>query len=252
MSRFGDLLKKSLLVTPPSLGFKPVAAPSKPRMVLVTTLPGAEVVTEAVGGADAVIVRAVSAAPAKALKAMAKALPGTPWGVWLESDGQNLKQADSAEADFVVFAPDRMTLAVMEHEKLGKVMAIEPTIEDSLLRTVGELPAEAVVLVRPDVNAPLTWGDLMLYRKLADMIAKPLLVPVAGGITATELKALWETGVDGVVVEAVAKTVSELRKRMESVSFAARRKWLKLRPLVPLIREEATPAPEEGEEEEDE
>jgi hypothetical protein len=252
MSRFADMLKKALQSTPPSMGFKPVIASCKPRMALVASTSQVDGISSMVQGADAVIVNAAAGISAKSLKSLAKALSDIPWGLSLEGDGQNLKQIDNSGADFIAFAPHKMTLAVLENEKLGKVLFIDPAMEDNLLRAGNELPFEAVILNRQAVA--LTWQDLMLFRKLADMLPKPLLVPVLADIKPSELKALWESGVDGIVVEARAeKELAGIRKTMDGLTILARRKWLKIRPLVPLMREDPGLAPEEddGEEEDD-
>jgi hypothetical protein len=249
MSRFADMLKKALQATPSSMGFKPVITSCKPHMALVASASQIDGISSMVQGADAVIVNAAGIS-AKSLKTLAKALSDIPWGLSLESDGQNLKQIDNSGADFIAFAPHKMTLAVLENEKLGKVLFMEPTMEDSLLRAGNELPFEAVILNRQAVA--LTWQDLMLFRKLADMLPKPLLVPVLADIKPSELKALWESGVDGIVVEARAeKELVGLRKAMDGLIIPARRKWLKIRPLVPVMREEPGLVPEEDDGEED-
>jgi hypothetical protein len=250
MSRFADMLKKALQSTPPSMGFKRVSASCKPRMALVASTSQVDGISGITEGADAVIVSAAAGITTKSLKSLAKALPDIPWGLSLEGDGQNLKQIDNSGADFIVFAPHKMTLAVLENEKLGKVLFVEQSMEDSLLRAGNELPFEAVILNRKAVT--VTWQDLMLFRKLADMLSKPLLAPVPADIKTSELKAMWEAGVDGIVVEVKAeKELAGLRKVMDGLTIPGRRKWLKIRPLVPVMREEPGLVPEEDDDEED-
>ena len=74
-----------------------------------------------------------------------------------------------------------------------------------------------------EAGEPIAWHHLMLFQRLANLLSKPLLVPVPLNITAGELKALWEAGVDGVVVEAGAEPpaggLKELRQAIGKLTF---------------------------------
>jgi hypothetical protein len=251
MSRFADILKKSLQVNPPSMGFRPMAASHKSSMVLVASISQTDGnVLVMAQCADVVILNIGTGISAKLLKSLAKTLAVNPWGIQLENDGQSLKQIEAAGADFILVEPDKMAISTLEFEKLGKVLFIEASMEDSLLRAGNELPFEAVIINRKAVV--ITWQDLMLFRKLSDMLTKPLLVPVLAGISAQELKALWEAGVDGVVVDATTENnLTALKQTMDELALTPRRKWLRMRPLVPILREEAGLVPEEDDDEDD-
>ena len=248
MNRFGDTLRKALNTTPPALGFRP-AAPARPRMVLVAGLNELSDEPESwIRGADAAIFG--TNIKVRELKGVAKTL-GMPWGVWLDGSPQAAKQAESAGADFLAFDPAKTALDTAG-EDAGKVMAIEASFENSLLHSLGELPIEAVILRRDPQNA-LTWLDLMHFRRFADIIAKPLLVPLAPDAAPALFKALWEAGVDGVIVEALAAgEIQKLRRSMDALDLPARRKWLRVRPLVPLITQSPGPIQREEEEQDEE
>jgi hypothetical protein len=251
MSRLFEMLKKALQTTPPSMGFRPVAAAGKPHMALLGTVTSVESLAPgALDEADAVVFYSGSAPTVKWFKLAAKAAGNKPWGLRLGGADKTLEQAESAGADFVVFEPALMNLAVLEYQKLGRVIVAGASMEDSLIRAGAELPFEAVVV---EFNAPeISWQDLMLLRRTSDLLPKPLLVKLLGDIKTSALEALWEGGVDGVMAPADSVSgLKGLRENITRASFSERRKWMKMRPLVPLLREESGPFTHEDEDEED-
>jgi len=258
MSRFADKIKQALQVTPPAMGFFRNTRPSaKPKMLLVARAGQDDIEKSSamLEGVDAAVLVPSKPVLTKTLKALAKSLGEMPWGLWLDSDGQNLKQLESAGVDFVVFSPEKMPLAAAGGEKPGMVAAIPLDLEDSLARTVSELPVESVIINSP-ASTPLTWQDLMRFRRLGDWVSKPLLAVVPVSLSAGEIKALWDAGIDALVVAVNAENqagLKELRSTLDGLSFATKRKWMKARAIVPVVKqEEAAPAnpDEDGEEDE--
>ena len=254
MSRFADKLKTALQVAPPSMGFFHTAqASTKPRMLLVAWagLDDFEKTPALLEGADAAVLTSAKLPAAKSLKAMSKSLGEMPWGLWTEGEEQALKTMESAGVDFVVFAPEKMPLASAGEEKPGRVAGIPFDLEDSLARTVSELPVDAVIINSPGA-APLTFQDLMRFRRLGDWISKPLLAVVPVSLSEGEIKALWDAGIDALVVSLTSGNqvaFKELRTTLDGLTLTAKRKWMKARAIVPVIRpEEAAhePEPDEG------
>jgi len=246
MSHLKDILRKASPATVPAMGFRP-AAPTKPRMVLIAAINEAlsEMNTQ-IQGADAIII-STDIKP-RGLKTLTKTL-SVPWGIWIITTAQ-----ENAAADFVIFEPEKAGLNLISNENLGKIIAIEPLCDNNILHGISELPADAVILKRAPQD-DLTWLDLLQCRRLATITTKPLLVPVASDTPPTHLKALWEAGVDGLVVVATAGcTLLDLRKKMDTLDLSGRRKGLRARPLVPLMASAPSPAhcdeDDEGEEEE--
>jgi hypothetical protein len=64
----------------------------------------------------------------------------------------------------------------------------------------------------------MVWHELMIFQHLANSFAKPLIVNIPANITEAELKALWEAGADGAVVEASAMKAGGLKKLQELIS----------------------------------
>ena len=129
-------------------------------------------------------------------------------------------------------------------------------MDDGLLRAVNDLPADAVLLTDTfDESGSLVWHQLMIFRHLTTFISKPLLVPVPAAITEGELKALWDAGIDGVVVDATGVgDLKGLRQIADKLPPRSARKRGKMDVMLPMAGGEAytTPPPDEEEEEEDE
>ena len=138
-------------------------------------------------------------------------------------------------------------------KKLGKIIQIEDTINDIMLRTVSDLPADAVLLIEDKENSLLlTWKRLMLIRRFAALSGKPLLIEVLPTVKETELQQIWEAGVSGVVVrtdaEQAESAAANLRQIIEKLTFPAKRKNEKNMAIVPAV---ATPHEEPKEDDGD-
>jgi hypothetical protein len=99
----------------------------------------------------------------------------------------------------------------------------------------------------------LTWHHLMLFQRCANLLSKPLLVQVPPEVTVSELQALWEVGVQAVVVETGAGQpegrVAEIRQMLDKLPLPSTSKRKKVEPLLPRIGGETDVASEEEEEE---
>jgi hypothetical protein len=250
MSRFADKLKDALQVNPPAMGFfRSAQVAAKPKMLLLAWvgLDDVEKAPSMLEAADAAVLVSSKAPTAKTLKAIVKSSGETPMGVWVE-DGAGLKLFDSAGIDFAVFAPEKMPLAAIDAEKPGRVVGIPFDIEDSLVRTVNELMVDAVIINSP--GTPLTFQDLMRFRRLGEWVSKPLLAVVPAALSGGEIKALWDAGIDALVVSLTVENqtaFTELCSTLDGLTLPAKRKWMKARAIVPVIKqEENAPAEEEG------
>ncbi|MDD4859668.1 MAG: hypothetical protein PHR56_05625 [Dehalococcoidales bacterium] len=247
MSKLIEQLENIGKGTPQPMGFRAVPAEkNKPRMVLIADVSeDIKKLKDYLGGTDAVLMLSNVKAPA---------LPDIPKGSRLADTSQKaIEAAEEGGADFVVFSNDSLVFALDKNSKLGKILQIDNSLSDSLLRTVSELPVDAVLV--DSKNTSLTWNDVMaLQRFMAS--GKPLLVGVSAHLAADALKAIWNTGADGIVVRVTAETsadrLAELRK--EIGKLAPRIKKRKTEALLPFggVKAEAEPEPDEEEEEEEE
>jgi len=246
MSKFIDKLSLASQGEKP-MGFRAAAAGASPKPgMLLVALVATNAAKTAVAGADAVLF-SIPKTGVKSPKPKAMSEPGVPWGGWLkEVTGPGVKQLGEGGADFVVFPAESVSSAILEDDKLGKIVEVEPTLDAGLLKTVDDLPVDAVLVAAEKPS--LTWQDLMLFRRCASLLSKPLLVSVPAEVTASELQALWEAGVSGVVAEA-GKT-AELRRIIDKLVLPSGGKGRKAEPLVPRIS--GGGGVELGEEEEEE
>ena len=254
MSKLIDKLNQVVKAVPQPMGFrtaKPV--PTKPKMLLIASLARAN----NIASADAVLITKFSS-DSRILQKIAQTFPDIPWGLRLENiDRGRIGPIVEAGCDFVVF-PAASTISVMpEDDEIGKILQVEASLSEGLLKAVNELPIDAVLIANEQGEEYfLTWHRLMLFQHFADLLTKPLLVPIPLNVTANELQVLWETGVGGVVVEAgVGQPVGrleELRQVIDKLPLPSPRKRGKAEALLPHIGEETSLVIETDEEEEEE
>ena len=258
MSRFIDKLNQVSRVVPQSMGFRKAQPVSeKPKILLIAFLAGASVdgLADYVVGADAGLLRIPKlSSGAKTLREMSQAVPDIPWGGWLKNiDKGGIKQMAKAGCDFVVFPAANTPLALLQNDEIGKILEVESSLSEGLLRAANELPIDAVLIAGEQGGGYfLTWHHLMLFQRFADLLTKPLLASIPPNVTASELQALWEAGVDGVVIEVGAgqpvERLKELRQTIDKLVFPLQRKQGKAEALLPHIDREVSIVTEEEEE----
>ena len=260
MSRLIDELNSVAGAIPQPMGFRaarPVS--SEPRILLIASLAqtgDTDHVADCVAGADAVLLRlAKSDLTAKTLPKIAASLPDMPWGGWLEDIGvKRMETLVEAGGDFVVFTAASRVLATPQNDKVGKILQVESSLGEGLLRAVNDLTVDAVLTTDVcEAGDSIAWHHLMLFQRLANLLVKPLLASVPLNVTASELKTLWEAGVDGVVVEVgagqPAGRLRELRRAIGELTFRPSRKRGKAEALLPHAGMVKSTEPEEAEEE---
>ena len=257
MSKLVKKLKELSGAEPPPIGFARVKAEApKPRLLLVAGVAQADMVDleSCVAGADGGLVY-LSGVGTKALGEVAGKVPDIPWGVWLK--GGRVKNLEKLSFDFAVF-PALTSAEVVKGDKTGKILELESSLGDTLLRAAGELSVDGVLIDDKEARASsLTWYNLMLFQRFAGLVGKPLLVRVSSKLTGSELEAMWEVGVDGIIVEAEAgkpDKIGKLRELLDQLTFPSKRKKTRGQPLLPYLgggtESVAEEADDEGEEEE--
>jgi hypothetical protein len=249
VSKFVDRLKQASGVVAQPMGFgRGKAASPESKILLVASLARASAgnLAELVVGADAGLVSiSGSGGDAKTLKQCAAAVPGIPWGGWLKGSSRSVKDSG---CDFIVF-PAKIPLGVLEDTKAGRILEIEATLDEGLLRTVDELPVDGVLISAKEDGLSVTWRQLMLFQRASRLLAKPLLVTVPPEVAAAELRMLWRAGVDGVVLEIAGSRaggeLGRLREAVDKLTFPSRAGRGKLGALLPKISGEAVSESEE-------
>ena len=240
MSRFIDKLKEASHSEPQPMGFGRGKSASKPSLVLVAEIKE-KAAAAATEGADAVL------SSGEAGKTAGKS--DIPSGVRLSGG----KTGKLEGVDFVVLRPE-MPVDMVSDEKTGKVMAVEASLELGLLRSMDDMPLDALLVTVEEVQGKIiTWQYLMLCKRCAALCGKPVLAAVSAQISKDELQMIWNAGVAGVVAEVkAAGDAKKLRALIDGLTPPSKSKGKKLRAIVPLLREEAAPVIDEDEEEEEE
>jgi len=255
MSRFIDRLKQVSQGAPQHIGFRRApAALEKPKIQLVARLAEGDIdsLADYTGGADAALLPVSRASSGReTLKRISEAMAEVPWGGWLGDIAPGkVRQIVRQGCDFVVFPAAGTPLTMAGGDEAGKILQVEASLSEGLLRAVNELPVDAVLVTSEEKGKdPLTWYELMLFQRLATLLTKPLLVSVPPGVSAGELQALWEAGVDGVVVEAGTGVVQGLRQTIDGLTFPIPRKREKREALLPRAGGESGVVAETEEEE---
>jgi hypothetical protein len=257
MSRLIDALNRAVKSAPQPIGFRTTRRESaEPTIRLIARLDdikNADNPAERAAGADAFLLRSGQDAPASTLKKLNTSLKNAPWGIWLDDlDGGKMTTLVDAGCDFVVFPAASRVLATPQDDKVGKILQIESSLGEGLLRAINDMPVDAVMSADVcEIGEPVAWQHLLILQRLANLLTKPLLVPVSPDINATELKALWEAGVDGVIiqVDGLPEGLTELRQAISQIKFAPARRRGKAEALLPRTAPETGAAPDEDEEE---
>ncbi len=246
MSKFIERLQQVMTPTVQSMGFMTAKAQcARPKIQLVLNVNGGKAKTplkDAVG-ADAIIFSNSAIDGAEAAAGMRL----------VRGDAEEVAKAVKAGADFVVLPISGEVLA--PDKKLGKILQIEDSVSDIMLRTVGDLPADAVLLMENKENSlALTWQRLMLIRKFAALSGKPLLIEVLTDVKETELQQIWDAGVSGIVVrvdvEQAEAVSANLRQIIEKLTFPSKQKNGKNMAIVPAVSV-AAEAPKEDDDDDD-
>lgn len=260
MSQVIDQLNRISKAAPQPMGFKTAQpVPPKPRMQLIASLAQAESISSLmkhVVGADAILLRiSKPGGGIKTIQKIVSTIPDVPWGGWVgDADEKGMAAIIEAGCDFFVFPATISVSATSQNDKVGKILQIDSSLREGLLRAVNELPVDAVLTACEPKAGALTWNHLILCQQLANLLAKPLLVEVTSDVTATDLKNLWEVGIDGILVEVSAeKPVDRLKELSQLIAdlpaFPSRKRG-KVQAFLPSIRIEAETEAEEEEEEE--
>ncbi len=229
MSRFIDKLDRVRRGQPEPIGFRASKSASpRPRIQLVAgfTQEHGDQLAGAVTGADAALLRITRLSPGlKTLEKTAETVPDIPWGGWRKNSGAGeMAQIAKAGGDFMVFPAAGTPLVTAQKSEIGKIIEVEISLGDGLLRAINRLPVDAVLIAGQDAgDYSLTWEDLIRFRRFTDALSKPLLVTIPDTAGSDELQALWEAGVSGLVVELKADTppdrLKELRQAIDRLDF---------------------------------
>ena len=155
-------------------------------------------------------------------------------------------------ADFFIFSYD--TPLVTLPASSGRIIEIDSSTSDTLLRALEDLPVDAIFL-RDDTTEKITWGTLNLIQRVDNLTSRFLLVKVSPNVNKIELEMLWRVGIDGIIVDTEgipADQLSQIRNTIEQANFPLQRKVKKPDVILPFLIQDSTVPDHEEEEEGDE
>lgn len=157
-------------------------------------------------GMDAAIVLGSKPAKKADINKSAKALKDHIFGVWQEE----APAKDAAGSDFQVFSSDATPIGSLAGEERTNVMHVVPELDDSLLRTIDQLPVDAFLVSLADA-ASLTVSQLMRLARVRGVTSRWVLVQLAALPTKEELELLRDAGVGGIVVVVDGLSASDIQ-----------------------------------------
>lgn len=259
MSNLIDKLNKINLAAGQPMGFRTArAGGEEPKILLVAgvTLGKTGQPADYLEGADAVLLHSAgSRLSAKAVGPAINSLGDLPGGILLENIGAvNTASLMKTGCDFVVFTTASPIKGIPQDDTIGKVLRVEPALEDSLIRVINSLPVDAVLTTELyKAGGALDWYHLMGIQRLGMLLNKPLLVTVPPDIDSSEIQAIRDTGVKGLLIDAdpgrpdalkaISRAISQLPARPQRKSGQAEA----LLPPTGGIQETITPDEEEKE-----
>jgi hypothetical protein len=242
MSKFIEKLQQVFQPPAQSMGFKTAKSEqARPKIQLVVNIIGSKSKStiKELDAVDALILTGSVAGNDKAIS-----------GGWLlKGDGEEIEKAIRSGLDFVILPANGKV--VPPDKKIGKILQIEAGITDILLRTVNELPVDAVLLLEgKEIGLALTWKRLMLVQRFSSILNKPLLIEILPDVSDSELQQVWEAGVSGIIIavdaEQAESVILNLRKTIDKLSFPSKRKKENNLAILPRVEME----PEKPEEDE--
>lgn len=237
MSKFVDRLQGVSKASSAPLGFHTGGSKgNQSALLLIGRLRGTD--TEearilAESGVDAGLVWAQGLG-LKMVEEMVGAMDGIPLGVLLGArDGGKMAELAKAGCDFVVFDV-RMPIAALQEKHMGRFLKVEAALDHSLIRAIGELDVDGLV-VSADGEQAITFEQLLTYRRLVGLAGKPLVLSLSALTTDSELAGLWKAGVDGIVIppSQPASVFADLKAMVQRLPKRAERQRARLDVVLP-------------------
>ena len=183
-----------------------------------------------------------------------KALGPIPWGVWSERlELQDIQKLKEQGCDFLAFPGEGVALEALEESETGRILVLPVDTEDRVLRTLDDLPVDAVLIRLADPKtSPLRLEHLIQIGAIRSMTSKYLLVERPVPPSQRELEALRDAGVDAVAVDVATAPADQIAQARQALLELPQRKTRAERPAATLPYVGTRPAGAGREEEEEE
>lgn len=249
MSKFIDKLQDTFRGSTPPIGFRKISETESPPLLIAANLTDLshKALKQVEADINAVVLNAQGLEVA-ALEKLDRSLSNTPIGLLIDSsDSTDIAQFINHGCDFIIFDL-KAPFEAVNKEKTGKIVLVEPSLEAGLIRSLNDLPADAV-LINGEENT-LTVEHVLICYRFAGLLNKPLLLTIKAPLTAEGLDSLRQAGINGLFLDRgfPLETVTELKKAIDGLPKTPRKRTS----TVPLLPRPTTGAqPETAEEEEE-
>jgi len=239
MSRFLDKLERIWAGKAQPIGFGPQTAKAKsPAMAIVTRLSPGEPDMAALSGeegADALLVSIDDLERgAETLSRVSQLAGDIPLGVSVKVvTKDDVEQLIQLGCDFLLFNANEVPAAILSETRIGKVMEVDPSLSDSLARTIARLPIDAVFFSAE--QQPLSVRQLMDYARLASLVGKPSLVALPAALRSEDIEGLWQAGVRGLVLTLERQELSQVREMIQALPPTKKRAEKGMDVLLPAV-----------------
>lgn len=250
MSRLVEKLKSVSGASAPSLGFRAAAATRGPHLLLLARLGASDgklAADLAEAGADALLMQGSSVASLQGSSGRAR---NVPCGVLMHQAGEDqLPALRKAGCDFMVMSAAAAPVSWLREEGMGRVLRVLATADMGQLRGVDHIGVDAILLEPEEESGFVTVQFLMASHFLSEALRQPVLASAPASASVDDVRALWEAGVSGVVMEIDVDKVKELRRFIDSLPARPRRRGHREDALLPRLSRALAPQEEEEEEE---
>jgi len=253
MSRLIEKLKQSREKKPQPLGFLTSTASVEKARLQIIAFSKIESPDTDIPSADAVVIPVSKKEQLERLEEACKDKKAIPSGGWIDASSNSLqKKIMEADCDFFIF-PDSVPMTIIPEDKVGRILELDADLSDILLRTISELPVDAV-LVDLEEEKSIKLNTMMKLQRIISLTGTHVLLKVSTVYQQQELQALWDMGICGLVVDISTdkSKPAELRKLIDKLKTTKPKKKEKLSPVLPQVSGQAAEAEEEEEEEEEE
>ncbi|MDY6892686.1 MAG: hypothetical protein SVO26_03085 [Chloroflexota bacterium] len=246
MSRLLEKLKHISDGGTQPIGFGVSASREKtPQMLIIADMPAgdSELATTATqAGADILLLNTESRGNKDTLARLSSTKLSVPWGVSLDTlTKEDSEQLVKTECDFIILNPDKTPATILDEDRIGKVLRMEPSSGGGLIRTANHLSIDAVLLpVANEGEASLSISQVMAYHRLIRGLSKHLIIALPSDLATSNLESFWSLGARGVVVDLTVgnpeQKISEVKEEIGKLPSRRRKSGEKGGPLLPFSR----------------
>ena len=233
MSKFIEKLRRCSERSIQPMGFKSSKPANSHAMLLISALTAKDttkasrIVKEQV---DAIV--AIIDTPVIDTSILKKLMQGNidlPWGLWFkEVTKETVEQLSETGNDFTIFEATSTSALVLNKQDRGNILVSENFHDPTLVRAIGQLGIDAVIIHIAHEKQMLTVDHLLRCRQIAALTQKPIIATTEVMLAQAEVQALWEAGACGLMVTGESgkseNCLSELRKITNSLSPSAKAK----------------------------